>query len=783
MKKIVCILITFVLLIQCLPSSILNIIALSDDTDIQENEFNVETDSENNEELMSLIPHFERNVISDEENIDISFDNNAELSYLGIEYEGITVSIVNSEKFQFIISAESNEESSDKFGKLVVSARTNDDEIIYGTLYTYQSNGYLYLSELSYDCAWYLSQEELLNGRDSDALKKCEDAYSALFGSDMNHSIAISQSDISNKIKVNGNIKWEYNEEHNTLPLKIAKIEIRKKNLIGSSYIADGYTDKDGNFSIEVNASDMENKKIFIRVLLEAQTFMIRLDWLITHYYYDSNQIQDISGGDIITLDCTIPYKDSSVYKATYIHQAMTISERFAKSLGFNPSKTLRVAYPTLSFEYYDEKANQTYSLNKMAFCYDNVAAIGTDSYNNTNTIAHEYSHFIQNSMGNYGATLLEIAAYNPNHNGRDDYYDTKGNKKFAMHLAWSEGWGYAFSVLAQNYYKNEYDKLANPNYKMPLSEDGCIGEFQEKTIRRFLWSLVDINSTKTKLDYQLPWTLQEWWNMTTVKGTCRLPDFINTIESESNDFGVNIDYATLKKSIAKKLTLYNISPEIISLLYLSTERGSSPTIKMIMNGSEKYPNNKFIIEIRTLSGTLLATTSEFSISKGNTTEFYIKIPQSTWNQAANHFSCYSTNYVNISVKGYRSDSDADAICKISGPYTSSYYTAKLTVAHTYSEKYKSVDSSYHELICSDCGTSSGEQSEHQFTHTYLDNQYHTDTCSDCGYSRTSLHTLKESDLVGNYANCQGCGAAIKIGGNTILPVSPFKNFETSEIQ
>lgn len=199
MKKIICIISMFIILIQSFSSSILNIIALSDDTDLQENESNIETDSENNEELISLIPHFERDIISEEESIDISFDNNAELSYIDIKYDGINVSIVNSEKFQFTISAESNTENTDKFGKLVVSAKSNDDEIIYGTLYTYQSNGYLYLSELSYDCAWYLSQEGLLNERNSEAFKKCEDAYSALFGSDMDHIYTVSQSDKSLK--------------------------------------------------------------------------------------------------------------------------------------------------------------------------------------------------------------------------------------------------------------------------------------------------------------------------------------------------------------------------------------------------------------------------------------------------------------------------------------------------------------------------------------------------------------------------------------------------------
>lgn len=132
------------------------------------------------------------------------------MSYIDIKYDGINVSIVNSEKFQFTISAESNAENTDRFGKLVVSAKANDDEVIYGKLYTYQSNGYLYLSELSHDCAWYLSQEGLLNERDSEAFKKCEDVYSALFGSDMDHIYTVLQSDTGNNITINGNIKWEY---------------------------------------------------------------------------------------------------------------------------------------------------------------------------------------------------------------------------------------------------------------------------------------------------------------------------------------------------------------------------------------------------------------------------------------------------------------------------------------------------------------------------------------------------------------------------------------------
>ena len=86
-------------------------------------------------------------------------------------------------------------------------------------------------------------------------------------------------------------------------------------------------------------------------------------------------------------------------------------------------------------------------------------------------------------------------------HDGYSDYFELKDDKSFGMHLAWAEGWGYAFSTMAQAYYFSEYQGMTNrevfidTNISTSEEEEGYKGEFQEPSVKAFLWNLVDQSS------------------------------------------------------------------------------------------------------------------------------------------------------------------------------------------------------------------------------------------------------------------------------------------------
>ena len=388
----------------------------------------------------------------------------------------------------------------------------------------------------------------------------------------------------SNLAIVVGNVKWETNDSpianKPTLDMRNALIEIGIKEWNGFNAIASDYTDESGHYEIIINPEDIPtNKDLYLRIALKGKTFEVSTFWNFPHYYYEYNLSQMVSSGKTVTYNALIKCdKSEDVYKATYVHQGMVIAERFAEEMGFESDKYIWVAYPAESVSI--EIDGVEYSLSNMAFCYgylgyDSIAAIGINSYDKPKIIVHEYSHYIQCSMGNFGEDMPEIL-FLSTHDGTSDYYEQKGDKSFAMHLSWTEGWGYAFSVMAQRYYVNEYMPLWKSNtYETTISttnDDSYLGEFQEKSTKAFLWSLIDtnmincdINTNGAVLDYQLPWTPQEWWNMTTVTGTCRLPDFIKLIENESYNLGTVIDYKHIKGYIADKLTIFNIAPEITS--------------------------------------------------------------------------------------------------------------------------------------------------------------------------------------------------------------------------
>ena len=796
-KRICCGIAYLLIVIQCLLIMSSSVVAIENTGNI-ENEVSINS--------IELKPILSKNVISANEVADVTFECNMDVSYSEINADGVDVDIIDTDLLQFQLGVTDE----NGFGRFDLIALTSDGEEIQSTVYTYQHQNNMYLSEIAHEVAWYLSKEStlLLDSGEVDLIAKaaCEEEYTTLFGSTLNYEV--SKSDTHNesatKAMVEGHIDWEtYQSEgvnNPTLPMRNARVELRKKEVIGSTLINSDMTDKNGDFTIYVNNEDLEDTQdVFIRICLEAYTFTVRMDWLIAHYYYDSGIQLNLTPGSYMNFDCTIPVNETLTYKATYVHQAMVIAERFAYAMGFRSSNRIRVAYPgygKIEWEGVDGKIH-TYDLEETGFCYGNfgedcISAIGVKSYNRTKIMVHEYSHYIQCSLGNFGEGLPEVI-FMSYHDGHSDYLGIKKDKSFAMHLAWAEGWGYAFSTMAQAYYFSEYQEMTDREYLIDTNisssdeEEGYKGEFQELSVKAFLWNLVDqslLNPPEEdseepvepeELDYQLPWTPQEWWNMTTVPGTCRFPDFMRLIEEEGYDESMNIDYKSVREGIAEYLTKYNIAPQINSITYTS----GILNISVRVNGSEVYPNNRLVIKIFDENNNLLAESGMIEVNRGRFENFNLSIPDDLWSEVLSNYSCANghTATIKISVEGCRYDMiDPSGFYvedefKLTGPYYSEYCSTTLSLSHNYT--FESVNENHHRQVCTDCGSVLNTASHHM-EYVSVNDQYHKQVCSDCGYSTgNKLHTLKSSELGNRYKYCTACGHTVITGGNLIFPVGP----------
>ena len=501
-------------------------------------------------EILELKPSFSDINIDIDDSLIISYEDISIDDYeCSINAEGITASIIDDNGY---LQCEVEAVEDVEFGTLTVSAIAPNGAELVSTIYTYNNGEKLFYSEFAKDQAFYEGVKEWWdNAADVFTYKYWEEKYSALMSEILSGNPIVNSSN-NNTTTISGNIQWEVNKDHTTLPLRNAYVEIIAKTDYEYIVLASGYTGVNGDYSLQISNNTFSNyTDVYFRINLEGYTFKVRSGWHTFAYYFDQKLSGVINAGDSVTFSPNIVCDESlKIYKATHVHQSMVIAERFAKEMGFETSSKIRVAYPA-GFDFNKEE----WALSNSAFCWgrtdeDKYCAIGWHEYVNVTGIAHEYSHYIQCSMGNYGEPLWEILLENPTHNENVDLYSEKGDKSFAMHLCWTEGWADAFAVMAQRYYANEYVPLWVNYYEIDMqnyNDNEYTGEFQEKSVKVFLWSLVDESKVNGNWggagDYKLPWTPQEWWDMTTVSGTYRLPDFINLIENESYNLGVNIDY------------------------------------------------------------------------------------------------------------------------------------------------------------------------------------------------------------------------------------------------
>ena len=695
--------------------------------------------------------------------IRVSFNNTDVLSY-SIETEGLTATEVTSGSMEYDIVA------TEEFGALDVYANYENDVVVKSSVYTYKKDNKVYVSDISKDQAWYnYIKEQLDLGEIAENV--AQELYYELCGGyaeeyTPSSNEVLTNDTVSGKTIIQGKLFWQ---EDTTVvaPLIKANVQLIKKVNGITHIISSKYTNPDGSFRFEINNSswDDNGEDIFIRWWLEAETFKVTNNWIFDHYCFQSSLKTDVSEGTVENFYYIIPQDEGlNHYKATFVHQAMTISERFAIAMGMpvpnynsqseNRTK-LNVAYPALI------------SPKDNGYCFGDdflsIAAIGELLYNDVDAITHEYGHYVQYLMNIYGANLIEIACNNPQHHSHQDHMLDNWEKEYAMELTWSEAWASVFSTVSEHYYWYKIDReygyfddnvnfyiypkvgamsqnsFTGANIETPSNslydhdEDSSTpkidnrGEFQEATIEALLWDLYD-PANESFDDIELGYS--EWWKCTTRAGIYTLEDFTQYME--------NI-HPELRNDMSKIMVTYKISPEISAIG--NCDKDEAPTVTFVMNGSQEHPNNRFEILFYDTEGNLLGTTGIQSINIDHTTSYTYPVSDEVWESIldALNYSCDKEFDINIVVAGYRYDTTvvSDSSRSLSGPYLSYSMMASIGIKHSFT--YVQQDSNYHKLICSTCG---GEETEleHNFEYVSNGNNYHNKICTDCGYTERTKH-------------------------------------------
>jgi hypothetical protein len=282
---------------------------------------------------------------------------------------------------------------------------------------------------------------------------------------------------------------------------------------------------------------------------------------------------------------------------AFYVAQGMVVAQRFAMAMGMNTNRFLNVIYPF---------ADAT------AFCWNQFSGIGKSSFNKFDTLTHEYGHFVEDVMGTYGSSLLDIVLNNPNHAANTDHFYDKDNKSFAMDLTWSEAWATAFAQIAQSYYLSEYvnkvdgfgDRLSHNYSCEDFSFNQQSNEAQEFAVIAFLWDLYDSYSAAETYD-NVGLGYSAWWNATTKSGTTTLTKFVDIVESY---------YPQYRSQIGEIMGAHQIAPSNLTVVNASSLSVSAPPkLSWKVNGSKNNPNDRFQVVFYDASGNQKYATANIS--------------------------------------------------------------------------------------------------------------------------------------------------------------------------
>ena len=574
-------------------------------------------------------------------------------------------------------------------------------------------------------------------------------------------------------------MSWK-TENNTELPMRFTKVELREQQIIGSDSLGYTFTNENGYYYFVLNLSELNVStnnplNLFVRTYTESSTFDVAQPFREQFNYFDSH-IETISTtvSGIVNISRTLKSCNWYMpYRLTYIQQGMVVGERFALDMGMQADKKLYVFYiDNLDFglnvdiEYNGENLlEKLATMNITAFCYDTISFIGYNKYNSFSTTIHEYGHYVENRMGNYGpavkgqlyemipenytgpfeyisdffAGFLQVLADYYHTVDENHFADSNTSKAFQMELTWSEAWATAFAEMAMQKYSPQYIGITNYSFSHEheaVDIDNESGEAQEKAVIQFLWDLYDY--TPSEAGDNIYSTEEEWWEITTETGTYTLQDFTNNILD---------NYHELIDGVGEILRKHQISPNIVRVTN-EPDINTAPSLEINLNGSSSYPNNRFKIAFYDEDNNLLALSNSIVTNATNTT---YPVMSNIWNTVMEQERVGTKVYAVI--YGYRYEtynSDAE-----SGPYFSS--GIKVYDANGYhsdhAKTYINISASSHTPKCS-CGVTFENEAHYSHRRVSNDGFTHNAYCV-CGYLvGTQAHSFV---MFGGTTRCRYC--------------------------
>ena len=703
------------------------------------------------------------------------------------EYEGLTV-VKEPNAMIFDITATND------FGTFEMAAEMSDGNIVNETIYTYSDGSAVYTSEVSKDTAWHKCKEYEFDNYliTSEKWHRQYSEISHLFvEEETNYSFSndaeVNQAVDDGKIVVRGMMTWE-TENGTVLPMVCTKIDLRDWVGDDSRSLSTTYTDSDGYYCFILDPNELTiipgvGLDLFVRTCIESETFIVLQPYFEGFNYFDSPTILNVTEETgVVNVSRRIKNDIKFLpYQLTYIQQGMVIGQNFAIDMGMEPDKKLYVFYIG-GIEIKDIPENTPLSdfinlIYDNAFCYDTCCFIGYRKYNNFFVPIHEYGHYVENRMGNYGSavkghlyecipddfngTLAELLTFIGNlKQVMNDYSHVPEvnnfskispsdssiiiTKEFQMELTWSEAWATAFAKIAFQQCGNDYQNVLFDeyiNYETNIKPDGTIdplydGEAQEYAVASFLWDLYDFTPSET--DDNIYSTKEEWWELTTQTGTYTLQDFTNNILD---------NYPELIDGVGEILSKHQISPNIVRVTN-EPDINTAPSLEIKFNVSSSYPNNKFKIAFYDEEYNLLFESNLENVITATTTH---TVADSVWNTVMEQERVGAKVYAVI--YGYRYETSSSGIP--SGPYFSS--GIKVYDANGYhsdhAKTYISVSASSHSIVCS-CGSAPTSEAHYSHRRVSNDSLTHNTYCI-CGYLvGTHSHSFV---MLGGTARCRFC--------------------------
>ncbi|MBQ8414899.1 MAG: hypothetical protein IJX58_06625 [Clostridia bacterium] len=679
--------------------------------------------------------------------------------------------------------------ATEDFGTLEVVAQANGVSVANKTIYTYRNDNSIYLSEASNDTAWH---KYMQNKFDNNliTIDAWHDAYSEQSESFSENDFDCSFGDFpeitedlsEGKILVRGRMSWT-TDKNAVLPMRFTKVELRKKQFLGSSCISSTFTDENGYYYFILDSDELgilpnSSINVFVRTHTESMTFDVCYPFREHFNYFDSH-LETISATTSGTVNISRKLKRDEgcmPYRLTYIQQGMVLGQRFALDMGMpiDEDNRLHVFYlgdtkQILENMGLGELESKLYS-NEIAFCFDTISFIGYNNYDKFTTTTHEYGHYVENRMGNYGdAVKGQIVARIPeifdgkfsllsnfiqavsdtiddySHEKTDNHFEENSGKAFQMQLTWSESWAEAFAEIARHKYSYDYSgvySFSNSSYE----SDPFInynGEAQEYAVTSFLWDLYD-DKSESGDDIELD--VEEWWDLTTKTGTYTLQDFSETILNDRPD---------LIGKIGIIFSNHNISPHMLSTILPCTTADGMLKLFCNVNGSSTHPNNKFQVAFYDSEFNRIGITDKINDDNESDTGFTCAVPKEVWVSVMEE--CEEGEKIYAVIYGYRGG-EFD-----SGPYFSeSIEVWNENLSHTYS--IEGYDNLYHWDECK-CGVKNSVITRHSSSYTHTDSTggTHIKSCKSCSYSVVENHTAYNYESISNNNHMVTCVCGYEI--------------------